>query len=109
MGLDQYAFTRKPGEKDTDIMYWRKHADLQGWMQELYYEKGGQEDFNCVELSLTKDDLLRLQKEHKNLESVSGFFWGTSGQYEEDQTVDFIKSALEAIDAGYEVIYTSWW
>jgi hypothetical protein len=110
MGLDQYAFTRKAGEKDTQISQWRKHADLEGWMSELYYEKGGTEDvFNCVELTLTKEDLLRLKDEYQNLEQASGFFWGTSGKYEEIQTGDFIKSALEAIDAGYEVIYTSWW
>ena len=109
MGLDQYAFTRREGEKDTEIMYWRKHADLEGWMSELYYEKGGEECFNCVELELTLEDLLRLKDEYKDLETTSGFFFGTSGQYEEDQTEAFIDSAIQAIEAGYTVIYTSWW
>ena len=110
MGLDQYAFTRREGEKDTEIMYWRKHADLEGWMSELYYEKGGDEDsFNCVELELTLEDLLRLKSEYKSLEPTAGFFFDTSGQYEENQTKVFIDNAIQAIEAGYTVIYTSWW
>tara|TARA_A100001388_G_C28754200_1_gene494014 strand:+ start:943 stop:1275 length:333 start_codon:yes stop_codon:yes gene_type:complete len=110
MGLDQYAFTRKKDEKDTQIMQWRKHADLEGWMSDLYYEKGGEADvFNCVELSLTKDDLLRLKDVYQHLEQASGFFWGTSVKSDEVQTGDFIESAIQAIDDGYEVIYTSWW
>ena len=110
MGLDQYAFTRGEDEADTQIMQWRKHADLEGWMSELYYEKGGQaESFNCVELSLDKDDLLRLKQEYQNLQQTTGFFWGVSGKYEETQTGQFIEAALQAIDDGYEVIYSSWW
>lgn len=52
MGLDQYAyaFLGDPPKAPTDfpapesaieIFYWRKHADLEGWMSNLYYEKGG--------------------------------------------------------------------
>ena len=29
MGLDQHAFARK-GEEEIKLMYWRKHANLQG-------------------------------------------------------------------------------
>jgi hypothetical protein len=36
-----------------ELAYWRKHPNLQGWMQELYYEKGGEGEFNCVDLELT--------------------------------------------------------
>ena len=110
MGLDQFALTRKKNEKDTLIMEWRKHANLEGWMSDLYYEKGGEaEVFNCVELSLDKDDLLRLLGEYQHLATATGSFWGVSNNYDLEQTKVFIESALQAIDDGYEVIYTSWW
>ena len=60
MGLDQYASARK-GEPTTDdegytyyedsmeLAYWRKHPNLQGWMQDLYHEKGGEDEFNCLD------------------------------------------------------------
>ena len=110
MGLDQYAFTRKKDEKDTPITQWRKHANLEGWMSDLYYEKGGDaEVFNCVELSLDKDDLLSLKDVHQSLQTATGSFWGVSTSYDLEQTRVFIESAIQAIDDGYEVIYTSWW
>lgn len=109
MGLDQYGFARKEGLKDTQIMYWRKHSNLEGWMHDLYYEKGGTDEFNCVELSLTKEDLLRLKADYKSLEEASGFFWGSSQASDDVDTGRFIELALVALDEGYEVIYTSWW
>jgi hypothetical protein len=110
MGLDQYALTRKKNEKDTQIMQWRKHANLEGWMSDLYYEKGGDaEVFNCVELSLDKDDLLRLLAEYQSLQTATGSFWGVSNSHDLEQTKVFIESAIKAIDDGYEVIYASWW
>jgi hypothetical protein len=79
-------------------------------MSELYYAKGGNaESFNCVELSLDKDDLLRLKDEYQNLQTAKGSFWGVSGKYEETQTGRFIESAIQAIDDGYEIVYLSWW
>ena len=41
MGLDQYARIRKPGE---EIMYWRKHNRLQGWMTDLWMKRTGNEN-----------------------------------------------------------------
>ena len=109
MGLDQNAFARKENV-DEPIMYWRKHADLESWMAELYYKKGGDaEVFNCQELSLTKEDLLRLQKEYTELEKGCGFFWGESNAKHNADTALFIIQALEYLDDGYEIIYTSWW
>ena len=53
MGLDQYLYKRP---KSKEIGYWRKHNRLQGWMQNLYENKGGDGTFNCVDLDLTMDD-----------------------------------------------------
>ena len=50
MGLDMYASTLVQAPKsDVDfdgndaieLHYWRKHPNLHGWMESLYYEKGG--------------------------------------------------------------------
>ena len=39
MGLDQYAYRIKEGQ-GFEIAYWRKHNRLQGWMENLWVEKG---------------------------------------------------------------------
>ena len=73
MGLDQYATARKgdaitDDEGDTyyedsiELAYWRKHPNLQGWMENLYHEKGGDESFNCVDLELDLEDLDALEE-----------------------------------------------
>ena len=65
MGLDMYAYRRKKGQSKDDmeeIMYWRKHNRLHGLMEEIYREKGGQDDFNCVTLRLKKKDMKRIIK-----------------------------------------------
>ena len=57
MGLDQNAWkVDKDGERE-ELAYWRKHNRLQGWMEERYTEKGGKEQFNCVDLELTEEDI----------------------------------------------------
>lgn len=108
MGLDQFAYARK-GEEEIKLMYWRKHANLQGWMESLYGERGGKQSFNCVELKLTPEDLLRLDKEHRNLKKESGFFWGETTEQKIKDTQDFIDDAFAKLTDGYEIIYTSWW
>ena len=39
-----------------NVGYWRKHSDLQGYMEDLYRDKGGTGEFNCVDLILSKED-----------------------------------------------------
>ena len=114
MGLDQYVFMKpKSGNPDDlcdELFYWRKHADLQGWMQSLYYEKGGDaEEFNCVDVDLTMDDINRLDRDYHNLETHTGFFYGSSDQYHTNQTTRFIAKAKAALSQGRELFYTSWW
>ena len=108
MGLDQHAFARK-GEEEIKLMYWRKHANLQGWMENLYRERGGKHSLNCVDLKLTSEDLVRLDEEHRNLEKASGFFWGETTDKKIEDTQRFIDDAFVKLAEGYEIIYTSWW
>jgi len=68
--------------KTEEVAYWRKHPDLQGWMQKLYEEKGGEDkSFNGDPVVLTLADLDRLEDDilGENLPKTSGFFFGESG------------------------------
>lgn len=121
MGLDMYAkVTLDPVttpvdfkvENSAEIHYWRKHPDLHGWMQELYYAKGGiAESFNCVAVALTLEDLDELEKAVCGFElpETSGFFFGKSDGTEVNDDLAFIVNARKAITEGYTVFYTSWW
>ena len=114
MGLDQYA--HKIVAHDTDnreeIAYWRKHPNLQGWMEQLWREKGGEGEFNCVDVELTLEDLEQLEAsiEDAELPDTDGFFFGdNSDDYYREQDLEFIADASKAIEQGYKVVYTSWW
>ena len=123
MGLDQYAVARKgevfvneegcneyPDQKE--LAYWRKHPNLQGWMESLYRQKGGTEEFNCVGVELNLADLELLEKAvlGEALPRTQGFFFGgNSDDYYKEKDLEFIESAREALSEGYTVVYSSWW
>lgn len=125
MGLDMYAFkTKFQPETDVDfsvseensgeeLCYWRKHPNLHGWMENLYDQKGGTEEFNCVNVKLNLEDLDALERDLNSarLPQTSGFFFGASdGSIDEiNFDLQFVKDAREAINQGYTVYYTSWW
>ena len=128
MGLDMYAWRVKAedaiddftiaknedGAKVTEMYYWRKHHDLHGWMERLYYKKGGEaSSFNCVPIRLTEEDLLALELDIKSnhLPSTTGFFFGNNPPDAESAAEDmkFVTEARDAIKAGDAVYYDSWW
>ena len=131
MGLDMYAYkVIKPdepspihliteadyepleGSQAEEIFYWRKHPNLHGWMETLYYKKGGKEDsFNCVNLVLTKDDIEDLQKdvEEDNLPATAGFFFGESTPEQKERDLEFVELAKKELESGNVIYYTSWW
>jgi hypothetical protein len=126
MGLDMYAYRVKRGmvteqvdfevpenaDDQSELHYWRKHPNLHGWMERLYYDKGGKEDvFNCVNVQLTEDDLDRLEKSviNENLPHTEGFFFGESQPDDRVDDLEFIKKARKAIFEGDDVYYTSCW
>ena len=100
---------------DNCFAYWRKFNHLHGWMEKLYYSKGGKADsFNCVNVRLTEQDLDVLQKqaEAMSLKPTEGFFFGTYEEFSEDDqyaVLKFVNEAREAISNGYAVFYDSWW
>jgi len=127
MGLDMYAFKMKAKEagdiqtmsdwsddiERVEIAYWRKFNHLQGWMETLYTEKGGTDEFNCVYVRLEQPDLDRLKDalDNKQLVHTPGFFFGGDMMYSEDveATEKFIEDAKQALLDGDAVFYYSWW
>ena len=139
MGLDQYATARKgePHKIEEEYTYtdqdgveqkgvneylkwdetiqlaeWRKHPNLQGWMQDLWYTKGGEGEFNCVDLELKIEDLDLLEQsldESALPETVGVFFGANSDDHYSEQDREFIVQARASIKQGYKVIYHSWW
>ena len=95
-----------------ELVYWRKHPNLQGLMEELYHKKGGEGEFNCVDLELALEDLEWLEDalDHEELPETVGFFFGSNADdHYAEQDRDFIVQARAAIKQGYKVIYSSWW
>lgn len=142
MGLDQYAYVAAregqkeqfwdeydlPAEEKTvaeprEIAYWRKHPNLQGWMEQLWFNRlsdQGKEppetswgsSFNGVELELTWEDLEQLERDilEARLPETSGFFFGDdSSEYYKNEDLEFIKKARSEIFCGLRVFYNSSW
>ena len=96
MGLDMYACTtinppRKPVDstvgQHAELHYWRKHPNLHGWMEAIYRAKGGEdENFNCVNLLLTAEDLDHLEADIRagNLPENRGHGYSTETWSDKD-------------------------
>lgn len=125
MGLDQYAKFQSCDNPQhaQEFSYWRKHPNLQGWMEKLWREKGCPVDtddgpindeggeFNCVRLYLTEEDIDRLEADIKEeqLPETTGFFFGSSCPEHAFQDLEFVKQAREHLQQGHQVFYFSWW
>ena len=121
MGLDQFAYAVDNNGEKEELAYWRKHPNLQGWMESLWENKGRPGDrnennmlgdFNCIPVELSHEDLNALEEDitNGNLPSTAGFFFGSdSDDHYKEQDLEFIRKAREALDAGLVVMYDSWW
>ena len=138
MGLDQYAYVAaREGqnsewwdsaeldpdtrdyrnsklEKPRELAYWRKHPNLQGWMEQLWQKRNPEDmsSFNGIELELTWQDIDELEKavKKRKLPSTQGFFFGNDAdQHYYDQDLEFIKNARAELFLGLKVFYNSSW
>lgn len=139
MGLDQYAWAAanrgdamawaeyEYGDapqtnivKPRELAYWRKHPNLEGFMQKLWVSKGRPEGnkfspdtFNQVELELKWEDLDALERAvlDGTLPSTEGFFFGqkSADDHYRDQDLQFIRDARAEIFTGLRVFYKSSW
>jgi hypothetical protein len=121
MSLDQYVY-KCSGEPAINICgelqypnvtklkeWWGRH-DIEGWMADLFYSKGGQGEFNCKQVYLEEIDLLWL------LDAIVGnklpsAFCHSKEVYDEEKEDDlkFIAEALTALAEGFTLYYLSWW
>lgn len=101
-----------------DVHYWRKHPDLHGYMEGLYYEKGGDAKvFNCVNLILSKEDIEELLKNIKKqvagfdiFPTVEGFFFGATTNEDWENDIEVFEKLLKETDWDKETVYySSWW
>lgn len=126
MGLDQFAYAAAKENDNVnrrEIAYWRKHPNLQGWMERLWIEKGkpggssNQEEawgsgFNGIELELTWQNLEMLEQDILNgsLPSTTGFFFGDpKDKYYQEYDLNFVHEAKAEIFCGLKVFYNSSW
>ena len=139
MGLDQYAFARKGEpiettedytyqdfdgnthvkqrtsvsyEEEHEIAYWRKHPNLQGWMENLWRMKGNTGEFNCVDVELNAANLDQLEYDVRfnQLPETQGFFFGFNSDHTyRSADEEFIREARQYLADGYKIVYNSWW
>ena len=117
MGLDMFLFGKKEiknrvEEEKVEVGYWRKHADLHRYIENLYIEKGGKEEFNCVDYLLSKEeieDIIQKSKDRTLDKSEGGFFFGESIDEDNENTIKIMTKALKYMKKGYKIYYTSWW
>lgn len=106
----------------SDLCYWRKHPDLHGYMEYIYNERSGkenEEDFNCIPLILSKEDIQEIIEQHKErlnpdgstlFEETSGFFFGSSCKQDFEESLKDFEKVLKEVDFDeYAVYYFSWW
>ncbi len=124
MGLDQYASNilsdgEEPNDQhiEAEDFCWRKHSQLQAFMQEKWDKKNPNIEFNLQPLRLTKEDILDLKSRITfgiMPRSDGGFFFGHQFQDEasqeyKEQDLKFCNWALEEIERGSPVYYECWY
>ena len=116
MGLDMYLIGKvsDKDEEGTVLHSWRKHNALHGWMESLYVANGGNGQFNCVDLELTRVDIDQLEKDilAHNLPGTTGFFFGLDSREQDwraDDDLLAIRKAKSSLAFGNKVYYNSWW
>ena len=96
----------------THFHYWRKHPNLHGWFQGLYFDKGGRDrNFNCSWVEISSGDLEELEADIRSasLPETEGPFFGQSDGSEKDYDLAFIRRANTEIGLGNRLFYSSWW
>lgn len=121
----QVTFPWWPKKDRVDIAYWRKCWPIQNYMTSLYVSRAGcnEEDFNCVDLELSAQDLVNLasyfkvragqgfrhEKVRALVESEDESFCEFISERDYEALCEFIQDAHAAIDAGMKVVYSCWW
>lgn len=115
MGLDMHFKSVSNGISE-EICYFRKHADLNGFLQELWLEKHpdkSPDDFNCTDFRITKEILNKLKKfvntPDNSRKTYCGFFWGQSDSDKWERTRELLEEIERRIKNRERIIYYAWW
>ena len=115
MGLDQYAYAKNRGRgcKPFVIHTWRKHPNLQGWMENLWVQRNNNPfvPFNCKKLYLRRRDLYDLEEavRSQSLPETEGFFFGQNAdRWNAPMDLHFIEKAHYYMFHKCRVYYTAW-
>ena len=115
MGLDMYMCGYKGNDENNseDIGYWRKHANLHGYIIRTYAD--GVDE--CQRIRLTADDIAEIRDAVANKRiherTTTGFFFGQS--YGDDREAKNDIHILDGIlkrmrqDSEYKVFYQASW
>lgn len=102
-----------PYDISRELVYWRKHPDIHGWMKNLFFEKNGStdSDFNHDNVWLTEEDVLNLKDaiENDKLPKTSGFFFGDSDGRLKENDLENVDLMLTTLSKGSLIYYTSSW
>jgi hypothetical protein len=132
MGLDMYLRienSEDPEEPDEEIACWRKHADLNGWFENLWISKYKpsavthnvelfgktfeMSTFNVEKVYLSLEDLENLNDDLQAglLPSTDGFFHAGNKRNEDFLSYDLEAVAKAAVEValGKKVYYICWW
>ena len=116
MGLDQYLIAEKNEDTAEQLGVWRKHANLQGLMQNIAVDKGIVENvdqFNCVDLPLNKHEIKTIIAaiELDLLPKTTGFFFGHSYGDDAENQRDLLifDEAISYANMGGNIVYRCWW
>lgn len=117
MGLDMYVFTTSKDVMDRDFLrssddanfkklddsffYWRKFYELDNWMKDLFYSKGGTKEFNCVAVRLTRKDIDKLVYD-SNINVLSNLIEDVSIEnIDNEKVVKFLQKDFWSSDIKY--------
>ena len=110
MGLDMYFMNG-----NEEIYYYRKHADLNGLLEKIWYETTEipSVNFNCSSLKITNDILEKIEAEADKKVHKKGhrfFFWGESTEEKwADTKNNLIPLLKEHLRKGDTVVYVADW
>jgi hypothetical protein len=115
MGLDMWikgTDTAENAEHDIELHYWRKHANLHGYMVQEFGE--GDDNQEPIELTEHRIVLILNALVEQTLPTTTGFFFGASQDTKEEQAEDIeaftqAQAWLEERPDTRKVIYQSWW
>ena len=108
MGLDQYMYARnKNTGKESELAYWRKNNQLQGWFE----KNTGIQNTETITLSVDMCNKI-IDDIQAGLPSAEGFFYGSykmDKEAEEELVEQFEEFAAIIDDGEYEVYYYCWY